>query len=90
MKMDIEKIKEIYGNSMLEDMSENIDTVKHNINYLHSINILDTNELVESYTPIFLYEEKEFENKINILISKLGPNYVDKIYDNLGVLEELL
>ncbi len=88
--MDIDKIKEIYGESMLVTVRENISNINNNIRYLHSLNILDTNELFESCTPIFLYDEEEFKNRINALVEKLGTDYIDKIYDDLGLLEELM
>lgn len=88
--MDINKIKEIYGEDKLELFKGNIDIVSKNILYLKKIGIDETNELIESYAPIFLYDNNEFINKINLLIRKLGDNYIDKIYDNIGVLEELL
>lgn len=90
MDINYNKISEIYGKSMLENIKENFDIVTNNIRYLIKLNFTDVEDIFERYVPIFLNDEEIFKNKINELIKKIGINYVEEIENNLDILEELV
>lgn len=92
MNIDYEKIKEIYGEKVLESLKneEELNNFIKNIKYLSSKNIECIDEIINSYYLIFLYDYSDFKEKIDNLITKLGDNYNDIIGNNMGVLEELL
>ena len=88
--MNLEKIKEIYGEDIYEDIINNKELVMNNINYLNSKNITIIEDIIERYGIILLYEEDEFKDKIDSLINKLGDNYIEELENNVDLLEELL
>lgn len=90
MNINFDKIEEIYGNEMLNLVKENIDSVIKNINYFIFLGFNDIEDIFERYPEIFIEFPHQFKNKINLLIKKIGINYVDKIEDDLSLLEELL
>ena len=90
MDFDFSKIEEIYGKETVTNIKDNIEKVTSNINYLIYLGFNDTEDLFERDTLLFLYDNETFKNKINQLIKKLGPNYVNIIEDDISQLEELL
>jgi len=90
MNINYDNIKETYGDEIIEEINNNIDMVKDNINYLVKLNFTDIESIFERYTLLFLYNEEEFKEKINNLINKCGTNYVDIIESDLSLLEELM
>ena len=90
MDFDFSKIEEIYGKETVTNIKDNIEKVTSNINYLIYLGFNDTEDLFERETLLFLYDTETFKNKINQLIKKLGPNYVNIIEEDISQLEELL
>lgn len=88
--MNFDKIKEIYGEEILKELIDNKEEVQKNIYYMIKLNFEDTEDIFERMTPLFITDNKTFKNKIDSLIKRLGPDYVDIIESNLGLLEELL
>ena len=88
--MNLEKIKEIYGEDIYEDIINNKELVMNNINYLNSKNITIIEDIIERYGIILLYEEDEFKDKIDSLINKLKKKYKEELENNVDLLEELL
>ena len=90
MNIDFEKIKNIHGKEILEEIIENKEEIQNNINYLFYLKFDDIEDIFERVTPLFINNNKTFKNKINNLIKKIGPNYVEEIESNLGLLEEII
>ena len=88
--MNLDKIKDIYGEEIYEDIINNRKLVMNNINYLNSKNITIIEDIVDRYGIILLYEENDFNNKIDSLINKIGDNYIEELENNVDLLEELL
>lgn len=88
--IDYEKIQEIYGESILNDINDSIDEINANIQVMYKYNLYDIKEIFESYFLYFMQSEYEFEFKLIRLIKKLGNDYVEKIYSDTSYLEELL
>jgi hypothetical protein len=88
--MNLEKIKEIYGEEILQALIDNKEEVQKNIYYMLRLDFDDTEDIFERVTPLFITDSKTFKNKIDGLIKKLGPDYVNIIESDLGLLEELL
>ena len=83
-------LNSIYGKETVTNIKDNIEKVTSNINYLIYLGFNDTEDLFERDTLLFLYDNETFKNKINQLIKKLGPNYVNIIEEDISQLEELL
>ena len=90
MNIDIEKIEQIYGNEILKQVIENKEDIEKNINYMLKFEFDDVESIFERMTPLFITDSKTFKNKMNKLIKKIGPDYVNVIENDLGILEELI
>lgn len=90
MNFDLDKIIKIYGEEYINLIKENMEDVKANLKYLIEIGFYDVEDIFERYTPIFIYDNQNFKNKVKKLVKRLGFNYVELIENDLGLLEELL
>lgn len=88
-KVDFDKIGEIYGNEVLNEIQNNIDEVMKNINYMYTLGFDDVEDIFERETLLFLYDSSTFKEKLDKLIFKLGVTYVDDIENDLSLLEGL-
>ena len=61
-----------------------------NIKYFISLGFEDTEDIFERQVLIFICPKEEFRVKINNLIKKLGNNYIEKIENDISLLDELL
>ena len=90
MNINISKIKEIYGEEILNDIRNSIEDVNKNISYLVYLKFTDVEDIVERVTPLFINDFASFKFKIDSLIKKLGSNYVEQIEEDISLLEDLL
>ena len=88
-EVDFDKISEIYGEEVLREMQENMDEVIKNVNYMYMLEFNDVEDIFEREILLFLYDHDTFKDKLNKLIYKLGLNYVEKIENDLSLLESL-
>lgn len=89
MQINFDKIRKIYGDSMLEEINNNILDVNKNIKYLFDLNFTDIEDILERYPYIFLDDFKIFKNKIDNLIKKLGSNYVEILETKMELWEKI-
>lgn len=90
MKIDFEKIEEIYGSSVIEEIKNNSKDILENIQYLKELKINDIEDIFERYPLIFICDKNEFKNKVDKLISKIGINYVDMLDNDMELWEGLM
>ena len=90
MKINIEKIKEIYGNDSIYEIKDNLDVVIDNLNYLVKCKFSNIYEILESYPYLFLYPKEEFKSKVDNLINSLGVEYIEKLDDDMSLWGDLL
>lgn len=91
MQIDVEKIKELYGDSINQLLNENqYQNFEKNILYLYKKEIKYIQDIVESYYLIFLYEHNDFKEKVDNLIDNLGKNYVEILSKDMSLWENLL
>lgn len=81
---------EIYGESTVDLINENIDDIVDNLMYLKSLEFNDIEDIFERYVFIFVEEPKTFRRKVNKLVSKLGEDYVSILEVNMDMWEEIL
>lgn len=89
MDINFDKIEEIYGINTVNDIRNNTQEIVKNIYYLNSLGFDDIEDIFESYTLMFLYDNKDFKNIVNKLINKLGINYIEKLEDNMELWGEV-
>lgn len=85
MSINMDKIKEIYGENSLYELKKNLDNVIKNINYLIEYNIKNIEEILECYPYIFLIPEEEFKSRIDNYIKKLGINYQEELEQDMSL-----
>ena len=90
MKVNLNNIRDTYGDSLVLLIRDKIDDVIKNIDYLNKLEFTDTEDIFERYAILFLDTPSEFKNKIDNLIKELGNDYVDIIEKDLSILENLL
>jgi hypothetical protein len=90
MNINYSKIDEIYGTDILEQIKNNFDDVSKNVMYLVKLNIEDVDDIFERYAIIFICNNKEYINKVNKLINKLGENYIEILGMDMSLWEELV
>ncbi len=76
--------------SLTEEILHDKEEIQKNIYYMIKLNFEDTEDIFERITPLFINDNKTFKNKIDSLIKKIGPDYVNIIESDLGLLEELI
>ena len=89
MKYDIDKIKEIYGESSIYELEDNIDELVSNMKYLSKLGFTDIYDIVSTHPYMFLIEEKDFQEKVNNLIEKLGVEYIEKLDEDTSIWESI-
>lgn len=83
MNLDIERVSEIYGESIIKEISTNIETLTNNIKYLENRHIDNADEVFDLYPYAFLQDEDTFKEKIDKLILTLGIEYVEKLQEDM-------
>lgn len=89
MKYDLDKIKEIYGESSIYELQDNIEELVSNMKYLSKLGFTDIYDIVSTHPYMFLITEEEFQNKVNILINKLGIEYIEKLEEDTSLWESI-
>ena len=87
MKLDLEKISFIYGESSIYEFKDNVEKLANNINYLSKIGFSDVYDIVALYPYLFIIEENEFKEKIDYLINKLGVEFIEKLEQDTNLWE---
>ena len=90
IKVDLEKMKEIHGEEVIEVIYDNIEIIEKNIKIMKKLKFDDVEGIFERCPIIFTKFTKNFAEQIENLISELGENYVEIIQNDIGIIEELL
>lgn len=90
MGIDFNKIKEIYGEDALVTCNENIDDLVQNINYLIKLGFDDYGDIIERFPLAFVEDHEIVKERIDELIERLGPDYLNILSEDMGYWEELL
>ena len=89
MKLNLNKIIEIYGEGSIYEFQENIEDVVNNINYLSKKGFRDIYDIVETNPYLFLQPSDIFEEKIEKLIEKLGVEWIEKLEEDFSLWGEV-
>ena len=90
MNIDFNKINEIYGEDALIACNDNIDELVKNINYLIKLGFNDYEDIIERYPYAFVEDHEIVKERLDNLISRLGPDYLDILSDDVSYFEELM
>ena len=89
MKIDLNNLKEVYGDEILDIINDNIDIIESNVKTMQELGFDDVEGIFERNIDVFLYFPKDFKEKINNLIQAIGPNYVEIIENDVSYMENL-
>lgn len=89
MKNDLDKIKEIYGESSIYELQDNIEELISNMKYLSSLGFTDIYDIVSTHPYMFLIDEDDFKEKVDLLIKKLGVEYIEKLEEDTSLWENV-
>ena len=90
LNIDINKMKEVFGDEIEDIINENIDIVEKNIKFLKELKFEDAEEMLEMYPELFMNFPKKFEEKILKLKKELGDNYIEIIENDMSILEKII
>lgn len=90
MMINLEKIKELYGDNIVREMKNNLEEITENLKYLMTYNIENFYEILECYPYLFMKEPKSFQKKLDEFIMKIGDNYIEKLEKNMSMWSELI
>lgn len=76
MEIDLEKLEEIYGKSLVKEMHDDIENLVENMKYLNKLEFDDIYDIIEINPYLFLIDNNEFIKRINDLITSLGIEYL--------------
>lgn len=89
MIVNYNKILELYGIELFDDIKNNSDIVINNINYLSNIGIIDISDVFERYPYIFLLDNDIFIKNVDELTKSLD-NYIEELNNDTSLWERLL
>ena len=90
LNIDINKMKEIFGDEIEDIINDNIDIVEKNIKFLKELKFEDPEGMLEMYPELFMNFPKKFEEKILKLKEELGDNYIEIIENDMSILEKII
>lgn len=86
-EINLKIMKEIYGEEIEEIILDNMDNIKTNVATLEDLNFKDIQGIFEMYPALFMNFPKQFKEKIEKLRNIYGKNFVDKIENDLTLVE---
>ena len=91
MVIDYDKIKQIYGQEVLDVLEDDyyFELLKTNVLYLYEKGIYNVEEIVGIYYLIFIEEHDKFKEKVDNLIDKLGDNYIKILEEDIDIWGDL-
>lgn len=89
MQINYNKILELYGAELFDDINNSSEIVINNINYLSSIGIIDISDVFEKYPYIFLLDNDLFIEKVDELTRTLS-NCIEELNNDTSLWERLL
>ncbi len=89
MKIDLNNLKEVYGDEILEIINGNMEIIESNVKTMQELGFDDVEGILERNIDAFLYFPKDFKEKMDNLIKTIGPNYVEIIENDVSYMEDL-
>lgn len=89
MQINFDRLIKIYGEEYILIIKENIDEIAKNLAYFEALGFSDIEDIFERVVPIFIYDNQTFKSKMDQFIKKLGSNYIQKIENDISLLEGL-
>ncbi len=88
-EVNLENMKEIYGEEIIEVILNNKDLIKKNARTLEKYKFNDIENIFERYPNLFMNFPRQFEEKIIKLKEIYGEDFVNIIENNMDILENI-
>ena len=88
-EVNLENMKEIYGEEIIEVILDNKDLIKENARTLEKYKFNDIENIFERYPNLFMNFPRQFEEKIIKLKEIYGEDFVNIIENNMDILENI-
>ena len=89
MKIDLNNLREVYGDEILDIINDNMDIIEENIKTMRELGFDDVEGILERNIDAFLYFPKNFKEKMQKLIQSIGANYVEIIENDVNYMKDL-
>ncbi len=86
-KIPIDELYDKYEPSVLQKL--NFENINQIIDFLNNEKMSYIDEVLTDYLDLFLFPCEEFIQKFNKLKQKYGDDLVEKISENMNILEEM-
>lgn len=82
MEIDFNKLIEIYGINIINNINEEKENLLINIKYLKKLGFENIEDIIELYPYLFIIDSIDFTEKVNSLIKKVGIEYLELLTTN--------
>ena len=89
LKINLENMKEIYGEGIIKVIIDNEELIKENIKTLEKYKFNDIEDIIERYPTLLMNFPKQFEEKIKKLKKIYGEDFVNIIENDMSILENV-
>lgn len=91
LQIEPETIRQIYGAGLVEQMAERAEEVEENIRFLLAKGLADTvSDICNRFAPSLLEDSVCFAEKAEALFQSLGPDYGEKLAEDMTLWEAML
>ena len=89
LKINLENMKEIYGEEIIKVIIDNEELIKENVKTLEKYKFNDIEDIIERYPTLLMNFPKQFEEKIKKLKKIYGEDFVNIIENDMSILENV-
>ncbi len=89
LKINLENMKEIYGEGIIKVIIDNEELIKENVKTLEKYKFNDIEDIIERYPTLLMNFPKQFEEKIKKLKKIYGEDFVNIIENDMSILENV-
>ena len=87
MKLNLNKIKELYGETVKNEINEERELVENNLEFLYQLGFRNLDDIFYNYSIAFLQNKQKFQNKVLMLCKKIGDDYLNVLTNNIDLWE---
>ena len=87
--LDMNKIEEIYGKSIFNNIKNNLEDLTENIKYLQTKKFNNIEEIIEQNPYLFIMPNDIFIERLDNLIENLGNNYIEILNEDITLWDYL-
>lgn len=91
LEIDLAVTESIYGSDVLASMADMTEEVVNNIEYLVELGFAETvSDICNRFGPALIEDRYLFRDKVDRMLSALGPDAIEKAGEDMSCWEELM